>query len=61
MVKLLLDTDTVNADLKDISGRTPLSWAAWNEHGTVEHLLLNQGAIPVQDLYGLITLFTLLQ
>jgi ankyrin repeat protein len=40
VVKLLVELDDVDADLKDEYGQTPLSWAAWYGHGTVAKLLM---------------------
>jgi ankyrin repeat protein len=39
VVKLLLETGKVDADLKDINDRTPLLWATENGHGAVIKLL----------------------
>ena len=43
VVKLLLETGTVEADSRDDTGRTPLSYAAEGEHETVVKLLLETG------------------
>ena len=47
MVKLLLDTGTVDADSKDKNDRSPLSWAAENGHEAVVKLLLDTGTVDV--------------
>ena len=41
IVKLLLETGKVKADLKDQFGQTPLAWAANNRHEAVIKLLLD--------------------
>jgi ankyrin repeat protein len=43
VVKLLLDTGMVGANMKDERGQTPLSWAAENWHKAVVKLLLKKG------------------
>jgi ankyrin repeat protein len=43
IVKLLLETQKVDIDSEDKNKWTPLLWAAWNGHATVE-LLLEKGA-----------------
>jgi ankyrin repeat protein len=50
-------TDSVDPDSKDKYGRTPLSWAAENGHEKVERLLIDKGAIMLEDFYGLQALF----
>ncbi|PKS05683.1 hypothetical protein jhhlp_007991, partial [Lomentospora prolificans] len=40
IVKLLLAVDSVEPDIRDISGQTPLSWAATNGHEGIVKLLL---------------------
>jgi ankyrin repeat domain-containing protein 50 len=54
VVKLLLDTDKVEVDSMDGSGRTPLSWAAENGHEAVVKLLLDTGKVKVdsEDVHG---------
>jgi hypothetical protein len=46
VMKLLLESSTVNADLKDTYGRKPISWAAENGHEAIVRLLLENGADP---------------
>ncbi|KAL5346637.1 hypothetical protein ACLOAV_008344 [Pseudogymnoascus australis] len=58
VVKLLLEKDA-EVDTKDSSSRTPLFWAAEKGYEVVEQLLLTRGALLVEDLYGLVALFTL--
>ncbi|KAM5342890.1 hypothetical protein ACJ41O_013856 [Fusarium nematophilum] len=49
VVKMLLDTDKVNVDLRDKYGRTPLSWAAQNGREAVVRLLLDTGKVDVDS------------
>jgi ankyrin repeat protein len=42
-VRLLLDRGA-DPDYKDVDGRTPLWWAAWEGQDAVVRLLLNKGA-----------------
>ncbi|KFZ00411.1 hypothetical protein V500_01061 [Pseudogymnoascus sp. VKM F-4518 (FW-2643)] len=58
VAELLLDKGA-EVDPKDGSGRTPLFLAAENGHEMVEQLLRRRGALVVEDLYGLVALFTL--
>lgn len=44
MVELLLAINSVELDLKDRYGRTPLSWAALSGHKVIVQLLLEKGA-----------------
>ncbi|KAH6669832.1 ankyrin repeat-containing domain protein [Halenospora varia] len=43
IVKLLLDSNKVDADLKNQSGQTPLLWATQNGQEAVVKLLLDSG------------------
>lgn len=47
VVKLLLDTQKVDVDLKDSNGWTPLSMAAENGHEAVVKLLLDTQMVDV--------------
>ena len=50
VVKMLLETDTTDADLKDTKwGRTPLSWAAEIGHEVVAKLLLDSGKVDADS------------
>jgi ankyrin repeat protein len=49
VVQLLLETDKVEVDSKDSSGRTPLSWATENEHEAVVQLLLETDKVEVDS------------
>ncbi|KAL8409624.1 hypothetical protein RB594_007901 [Gaeumannomyces avenae] len=49
IVKLLLSTGKVDADLKDDHDRTPLSWAAGNGHKSTVKLLLDTGKINIDS------------
>ena len=55
VVRLLLDTGTVDADSKDNAGWTPLWRAAENGHEAVVRLLLDTGTVDAdsKDSYGL--------
>jgi len=54
VIKLLLDTDKVEADSKDWGGRTPLLWAAAGGHKEVVKLLLDTDKVKAdsEDNYG---------
>ena len=43
-VKRLLSIRNINVNLKDVSGDTPLHWAAYNGHVEIARLLLQNGA-----------------
>jgi len=47
IVKLLLDTDKVDVDVKDKDGRTPLWRAVENRHEAIVKLLLDTGKVDV--------------
>ena len=47
VVKLLLGTGKVDADVKDNDGRTPLWWAVVTEHDAIVKLLLGTGKADV--------------
>lgn len=47
--KLLLDTGRVEADSRNIRGRSPLSWAAENGHEAVTKLLLDTGSVEADS------------
>jgi ankyrin repeat protein len=49
LVKQLLGTGKVEVDSKDKYGRTPLSWAARNEHKAIVQLLLETGKVEVDS------------
>ena len=49
VVKLLLDTGTVDCYTEDECSRTPLSWAASNGHETVFRQLLNTGRVDINS------------
>jgi ankyrin repeat protein len=57
-VQLLLEKGA-EVDTKDGSGQTLLSLAAEKGYEVVEQLLLRRGALLIEDLYGLVALFTL--
>jgi ankyrin repeat protein len=50
VVKLLLETGKLNANLNDGSGRTPLWWAAKNGHEAVLKLFAEMGKAQRQVL-----------
>jgi ankyrin repeat protein len=47
VVKLLLETGTVDVGSKDENGQTPLSLASQNGHETVVKLLLETGTVDM--------------
>ena len=49
IVKRLLTMDKIEFDLKDKSGRTPLSWAAERGHEAIVKLLLKTGQVEVNS------------
>jgi ankyrin repeat protein len=50
----MLARKDVDGDSKDDNGRTPLSWAAWNEHNAVvKQLQLHEDVdVNSKDIYG---------
>ncbi|KAK2026076.1 ankyrin, partial [Colletotrichum zoysiae] len=47
IVKLLLDTDKVDINSKDLNSRTPLSWASGNGHEAIITILLANREVEV--------------
>ena len=53
-MKLLVKRDDIEADSKNMDGRTPLSWAAQNRHEAVVKLLVERDDVEAnsKDKYG---------
>ena len=52
-MKVFLENDRVDPNLRDIHGRTTLSWAARQGYDEIVAFLLEKDYIEVQDKYGL--------
>ena len=49
MFSFLLSLDSVNADPKDLEGRTPLAWTARGGHEGVVKMLLEPDEVEVDE------------
>jgi len=49
ILRLLLEHENINVDIKDDKGRTPLSWAASSGHETALQMLLGTEKVQVNS------------